>query len=90
MAAPRRHRGVEVKIVEPADEFEIAAGLDKAPEFLREEDLGRHPALDLMHRAVVVDIEGHAFVVGLGNRVDNLGAVAHPHRDAATPPRPGS
>src|SRR3954452_14095709 len=87
MSAFGRYRRVQVEIVEPADELE-RAGLDEAEELLREEDLGRYPALDLVDRAAVVHVEGDELVVGLRDRIVDLGAVGHPHRYAAAPPRP--
>src|SRR5215207_4181988 len=83
---PQRRRKVE--IVEPAGELETAAELDQGQELLREEDLGRDPAFDAVARAVVADVERDELVVGLGDRIDQLGTVSHAHADLAAPSAP--
>ena len=66
----------KAEIIVPVDEFEASAELHQRPKLLREKHLGRHPTIDDEGLSMVIYCEGQALVIGLRDRVRQLGAVA--------------
>src|SRR5215470_13559662 len=61
----------ETEIIVPANEFETAAQLGQAQEFLREEDLRRHTAGNDELVSAVIDAKRQALVISLRDESDH-------------------
>src|SRR6516164_4119446 len=90
MPAVRLELRGEAEIIVPADEFEPSAELDEAEELLREKDFRRDPPFDDHILTMIIDREGQTLVIGLRDRIEQLGTVAGVYGHTRFPPDPAS
>ena len=90
MPAFRRNLGGETEIVVPTDEFKSPAQFDETEKFLRKKDLRRDPSFNSHVFAVIADAKSQVFIIGLGDRIEDLGSISGMNPDTASLPDPAS